>query len=228
MTVIEAYIVMWEGFTARLVYQQHRESSLSSCRAFSALMDRRRMDAEGGRVVHREWRARKLAVVVAVQNVLVAACLFITLYVYWGVQDQERASGDNVHIQFDAIATISGNATLQFKHTKSMNMMSVAGEKKDKIYVNCTGPYVLYIHLCYTSLGGEKTTGMLQLQVVRDKTPVSSFTLQTSEEVCEGLNSIAYLKAKDQASLHLYAKEEFKILEVSVGLTYLLGRQCDF
>lgn len=50
------------------------------------MTDGRKMDAEGGRVVHRERRARKLAVVVAVQNVLVAACLLVTLYVFWGVQ----------------------------------------------------------------------------------------------------------------------------------------------
>lgn len=48
-------------------------------------MARGRMDADGGRVVHREKRARKLAVVVALQNLLVAACLLVTLYVYWNV-----------------------------------------------------------------------------------------------------------------------------------------------
>lgn len=49
-------------------------------------MDRRRMDADGGRGVHRDRRTRKLAVVVAVQNVLVAVCLLVTLYVYWDVK----------------------------------------------------------------------------------------------------------------------------------------------
>lgn len=43
------------------------------------------MDAEEGRVVHRMRHPNKLAVVVAVQNVLVAACLLATLYVYWDV-----------------------------------------------------------------------------------------------------------------------------------------------
>lgn len=51
------------------------------------------MDAERGRVVRRsERRAGKLAVVVAVQSALVAACLLVTLYVYWLVQGQERVS----------------------------------------------------------------------------------------------------------------------------------------
>ena len=69
------------------------KASLSSCRALRALMDRRRRDAEGGRVVHRDRRAGKLAVVVAVQNVLVAACLLVTLYVYWNVQKQVSELG---------------------------------------------------------------------------------------------------------------------------------------
>lgn len=54
------------------------------------MIDGRKMDVERGRVVHRERRARKLAVVVAVQNMLVAACLLVTLYVYWDVQKQKQ------------------------------------------------------------------------------------------------------------------------------------------
>lgn len=49
-------------------------------------MDRRRMDADGGRVLRRGRRTSKLAVVVAVQNVLVTACLAVTLYVCWDAQ----------------------------------------------------------------------------------------------------------------------------------------------
>lgn len=41
------------------------------------------MDAEGGQIIHRDTRSRRLAVVVVVQNVLVAACLAITAYVFW-------------------------------------------------------------------------------------------------------------------------------------------------
>lgn len=52
------------------------------------------MDAEGSSVLHREWRAAKLAVLVVMQNLLVAACLLVTLYVYWSVQShhQEQVS----------------------------------------------------------------------------------------------------------------------------------------
>lgn len=46
-------------------------------------MERSSMDADGGRVVRRQGRVGKLAVVVAVQNVLVAVCLLVTLYVYF-------------------------------------------------------------------------------------------------------------------------------------------------
>lgn len=44
------------------------------------------MNADGGRVVHRRKCARKLAVVVVLQNLLVASCLLVTLYVYWNVE----------------------------------------------------------------------------------------------------------------------------------------------
>lgn len=55
------------------------------------MMDRRKTDAEcggggvGGRVVHRHNRTSTLTVVVVLQNLLVAACLVVTLYVYWEV-----------------------------------------------------------------------------------------------------------------------------------------------
>ncbi|KAG7233394.1 hypothetical protein INR49_007074 [Caranx melampygus] len=131
-------------------------------------MDRRRMDAEGSSAVHREWRATKLAVVVVAQNLLVAACLLVTLYIYWSVQSQlqEQASAVNVHIRFGPIATISGNATLRFPYTKSMRMMSVAGQNNDTIHINCTGPYILDVDLCYKSLGKEESTGVLQLEAI--------------------------------------------------------------
>ncbi len=46
------------------------------------------MDAEGGLVVHRDRRSRKLAVVVALQNLLVVSCLLTTFYVYWNTEKQ--------------------------------------------------------------------------------------------------------------------------------------------
>lgn len=45
-------------------------------------MDASMMDAEGGRVHLLERRARRLVVIVALQNLLVAACLLLTLYAY--------------------------------------------------------------------------------------------------------------------------------------------------
>lgn len=54
------------------------------------------MDAAGSGALHREWRPARLAVVVVVvQNLLVAACLFATFYVYRSVQAQlrEQVSG---------------------------------------------------------------------------------------------------------------------------------------
>lgn len=101
--------------------------------------------------------------------------------------------------------------------------MGLADGRNQEILVNCTGPYVLYVDVCYLSLTEEEITGTLQLQVAGSGTPVSSFTLQASREVCRGLHSLAYLRASEQASLHLVAREEFKIKRATVGLSYLLG-----
>lgn len=49
-------------------------------------MELRVMDAEGGRVIHQRRRTGKLAVVVAVQNVVVAACLVAALFLYLDFQ----------------------------------------------------------------------------------------------------------------------------------------------
>ncbi|KAK5907347.1 hypothetical protein CesoFtcFv8_005210 [Champsocephalus esox] len=118
---------------------------------------RKRMQADRGRALHRDKRTRYLAVIV-VQNVLVTACLVVTLYLFWVVQNQE-ASEDNVHIQFNPITVSSGNRTAQFGKVKSSNMMSLADGKNDAIYIKCTGPYVLYMKVCYKSMDGTKTGG---------------------------------------------------------------------
>lgn len=65
-------------FTCPLAFK----ASLSSCRELRALMEQGMMDAERGRVIHRRKRTGTLAVVVAVQNVVVAACLIATLFLY--------------------------------------------------------------------------------------------------------------------------------------------------
>ncbi|KAF3691136.1 hypothetical protein EXN66_Car006810 [Channa argus] len=180
------------------------------------------MDAEGGRVVHRERRARKLAVVVALQNVMVIGCLLITLYVYWGVQTEP--SEDIVHIKFDVISGNTGNVTLNFNSTQSKERMGMSGNKID---VKCTGPYILYMDVCYSNTG-EVDTGILQLQVEGSTTPATSFPLQTSGEDCRGLHSIVFLRAGDKASVHWYASAYIKIKSASLGLSYLLGSQCYF
>lgn len=106
--------------------------------------------------------------------------------------------------------------------------MGLANKNNDSIYVNCTGPYVLYMDVCYKSLHEKEAKGILELQVVGSETPVSSVTLNASQEVCRGLSSIAYLRAKEEASLHLYFTDGFKVKNVTVGLSYLLGTRCEF
>lgn len=70
------------------------------------MMDRRRMmeDADGGGrvLVHRERRTRWLAVVVAVQNVLVTLSLVVTLYVYLDVKvSYTEESSIFLHVHHD-------------------------------------------------------------------------------------------------------------------------------
>lgn len=118
-----------------------------------------------------------------------------------------------------------GNATLHFDLTSSSKKMS---KVEDKIYINCTGPYILYMDVCYRSLNKKEITGILQLEVVERKTTVTSFNLTTSDEDCGVLHSIVYLRAKDQASLHIYAEVSFKIKNATLGLNYLLGTRCEY
>ncbi|KAG8003533.1 hypothetical protein GBF38_018706 [Nibea albiflora] len=195
------------------------------------MMDRRRTDAEGGggsgsgggggidRVVHRHNRTSTLTVVVLLQNLLVAACLVVTLYVYWEVYQEPEG---NIHIEFVAIADITGNTTLEFNIFSNYKMDLVGN---DKISIKCTGPYVLYMYACYLSLDNQEGSGILQLQV--ESVPVASIMMNASNVVCRGLHSIAYLKEKDQTSLQLYSTEGFKIKNVTVGLSYLLGTRCE-
>ncbi|KAL3047508.1 hypothetical protein OYC64_021665 [Pagothenia borchgrevinki] len=189
---------------------------------------RKRMQADRGRALHRDKHTRYLAVIV-VQNVLVTACLVVTLYLFWVVQNQEASIvQDNVHIQFYPIAVSSGNRTVQFGQVKSNNMMRLADGKNDAIYIKCTGPYVLYMKVCYKSMDGPETGGVMELQVLGKA--VSSFSLHVkhSEVVCTGLHSTAYLSEKDEASLHLYPTEGFRFESMTVGLSYLLGSRCEY
>ncbi|XP_051233626.1 uncharacterized protein LOC127350762 [Dicentrarchus labrax] len=205
-------------------------------------MDRRRMDAaDGGRVLHRGRRVRKLAVVVALQNLLVAACLLVTLYVYrdvsqgvnrdvsQGVNRGDHDSEDNIHIQFVPIADVPGNKKLMFHEIESSNKMGLVAKKNDTIGINCTGPYILYMEVCYKGMNQPKEAhGTLELRVEGSNTSVSSVNLTASHEVCRGLHSIAYLRANERASLHLNCTDDFKVKNVTVGLSYLLGSQCRY
>lgn len=100
--------------------------------------------------------------------------------------------------------------------------------KNDRIEIRCTGPYVLYMDVCYKSLRDHETRGYLQLQVSGQKIPGSSITLTATDDVCTGLLRTVYLRANEQASLYLYVTDGFKVKTLSVGLRYLLGSQCDF
>lgn len=126
---------------------------------------------------------------------------------------------------------ISANATLGFPYTESMRMMSVAGTNNDTIHINCTGPYILDVELCYRSLDNKESTGVLELQVEGRESPASSFNLRASGQGqdCGGLHNITYLWAAQQVTLRLYSQSHnFKILQATVGLSYLLGSQCEY
>lgn len=106
--------------------------------------------------------------------------------------------------------------------------MNLTGEN-DWIYISCTGPYVLYMEACYTSMNEPQLRGYLQLRVMKQKTPATSFTLNaTSQKVCRGLHSTVYLRAREQASLHLTVPGSFKVKTLTVALSYLLGSHCDY
>lgn len=106
--------------------------------------------------------------------------------------------------------------------------MNLTGNN-DRIEIRCTGPYVLYMNACYKSLRDHETRGYLQLQVSGQTIPESSITLTaTQDDVCTGLLRTVYLRANEQASLYLYVTDGFKVKTLSVGLSYLLGSQCDF
>ncbi|XP_051803196.1 uncharacterized protein LOC127533643 [Acanthochromis polyacanthus] len=202
-------------------------------RSTGAPMDQMGMvDAEGGRVVHRPRRAGgRLAMVVAVQNVLVVVCVLVTVYVYWDAQSKTSSEGI-VHIQFATITVPLGSSTLLFSYTDSRNSIDF-GEDTDKFTIRCTGPYILHMDICYTSYKKDEkmrsqTPWNLQLQVEGSKTPAGTVELQPSDEVCRGLHSIVFLRAKEVASLHLLNSTTFfNIKNVTVGLSSLLGNRCD-
>lgn len=106
--------------------------------------------------------------------------------------------------------------------------MSLHNNSKTEIDVRCTGPYVLYMEVCYRKPDTKEASGTLQLKVVGRESPVSSIPLNASHEVCRGLQSIAYLRRKEKAYLYWNSTKGFKIDNATVGLNYLLGTRCEY
>lgn len=97
---------------------------------------------------------------------------------------------------------------------------------KERIYIKCRGPYIWYIDMCYKSVDGEPTEGKLELKMA--DTTVSYVTLNTSSTVCRGHQSTVYLRANMESSLFLISKRGLWLMNVTVGLSYLLGNRCEF
>ncbi|KAM9762495.1 uncharacterized protein ACNS7B_004565 [Menidia menidia] len=181
--------------------------------------------AERGRVAPRGRRATaRLALLVTLQNLLTVACLLATYYIYKDFQP--LLSEDTAHIQFDAITGLRENVTLKFNHIMSAHNL-ILNEKKDQISIKCTGPYLWHMEVCYEN-PEEENTGVLQLQVKGSKAPASSVQLHATRLVCRGLTSTAYLRAGEEASLQLFSQNRFMIMNITTGLSYMLGKRCDY
>lgn len=116
---------------------------------------------------------------------------------------------------------------LEFPVIDSNNKMELSD--KSWIHIQCTGPYVLYMYVCYKSVEEESMgNGTLALKVVGSKDPRHTFKLQTRKEVCEGLHHIAYLSNKENVTLDLISSDNFMMKNASVGFSYLLGSRCEF
>ncbi|XP_029939581.1 uncharacterized protein LOC115382079 [Salarias fasciatus] len=199
-------------------------------------MDRSRMDAEGARAVQPNRRISKLAVVVAVQNLLLVVCLLVTFYVYRDFQANKadfltEISENIVHIQLSPIRPLSHNGTVNFTAITSSYLMDLKSNKRD-ISIKCTGFYIWLVQICCasrkeTATGTGTATGTVQLKVTGSETPVSSFTLDVAKDDCRGLHSIIYLKKNQQASVNLVVQKEFQINKMSVEMNSLSGKKCD-
>ncbi|XP_078802389.1 uncharacterized protein LOC144991945 [Oryzias latipes] len=184
-------------------------------------------DPEGGRSmpIHRSKKTRKLAVLVVLQNLLVAACLLTTIYHFY-YREAPEVSHDAVYIQFEGVTGLHRNGTVKFRDIYRSHM--VEWKEKDKICIKCAGPYIWHMDVCYESMGQEATgaTGMLYLEVKRSETPASSFTLNaTMQAICRGLQSVVYLRKKEEASVRLLCSKQFRIINMTMGLHYLLGER---
>ncbi|CAN9500621.1 unnamed protein product [Ophioblennius macclurei] len=198
------------------------------------------MDAEGARPVRPKRRINKLAVVVAVQNLLLVLCLLLTFFVYRGFQASKAdfetwTSQGGVHIRFSPSQPLSQNSTLVFKDIASQHLMDLT-DKRDQISIKCTGFYVWHVKICHKSLQEvgrgalqEGGRGTLQLRATGSETPISSFALgYESNPICRELNNIVYLKRNQLASVQLIVTRGFKIINMNMELSYLWWKQCAY
>lgn len=104
--------------------------------------------------------------------------------------------------------------------------MSLDDKNDDEIIISCTGPYILYMDVCYLSmLEGKEVNGTLWLLDER-KTPEILFSMSSSHEVCTALHKTVYFRKTGKASLQLISTTNFKIKTVTVGMSSQLGGQC--
>ncbi|XP_023195576.1 uncharacterized protein LOC111609735 [Xiphophorus maculatus] len=188
-----------------------------------ALIDQRTMDAEGGRAVRRSSRVGRLAIVVAVQNLLVVTCLLVTAYIY--LESLALQPEDTVYIQFQAYSALRSNTHLELLTSSGNKLQNNNGN----VTIRCTGPYVWHMQGCYESMGNTaNVSGSLTL-LVKHTLPVSSFAMDaTRDVVCRGLHSIVYLVAEDVARFRFSSQTGFRMVNVSMGLSYLLGNKCEY
>ena len=124
---------------------------------------------------------------------------------------------------------VEGNTTLEFDGVQSKYLMSLDAKEKGVFYINCTGPYILYMDLCYMSMEGKEASGTLRLLDGKEN-PETLFTMNSSSEECKDtvLQKTVFIKEKGKARLQLVSRGRFKLKNLTVGLSSLLGRQCLF
>ncbi|XP_055778849.1 uncharacterized protein LOC129855331 isoform X1 [Salvelinus fontinalis] len=190
--------------------------------------------------LRRSWR---LAVVLSVQNALVAVCLAVSFYCFWLEHQRvsERPEESEIYIHFDPItggypsppsfpplpvsAGIQDNEPIKFKSyvNHTMNLSGDSG-----IQVRCTGPYILYMEVCSEGLDGQLGNGTLELR--EGSRELASFSLQAREEDCRDslLHQTVYLRKEEIATLHFTSKgkKNLVVKNLTLGLHYLLGTQC--
>ncbi|XP_007550842.1 uncharacterized protein LOC106947705 [Poecilia latipinna] len=190
-----------------------------------ALIDQRTMVTEGGRVIRRSSRVRRLAVVVAVQNLLVVTCLLVTLYLY--LMSPALQPKAIPYIQFEVHTEFRADTLLELNKSSESSLQNNNGN----ITIGCTGPYVWYMQGCYDNMDDKKNTtvrGNLTL-LAKHNLPVGSISMNATQDVvCRGLHSIVYLVAEDVARFRFSSQEGFRLLNASMGLSYLLGNRCEY